>query len=89
MCRTVMWPVVLCAQVLGKLFGSKSEEVTGEWRKVYNEELRDLCSSLNVIWVAKSRSLRWVGHVACVGRRVMHTECWWGNPNEITCETGT
>jgi len=48
-------------------FGPKRNEVTGEWRKLH-EELNDLYSP-DIVRVIKSRSLRWVGHVACVGER--------------------
>jgi len=37
------------------------------WRRMHNEELQNLHSSPNIIWVIKSRGLRWAGHVACVG----------------------
>ena len=43
--------------------------VTGEWRKLHNEELHDLNSSPIIVWVIKSRRIRWVGHVARVGER--------------------
>ena len=49
-----------------RIFGPKGEEVTGEWRKLYNEELNDLYSSPNIVWVLKSR-MRWAGHVAHMG----------------------
>jgi hypothetical protein len=45
------------------VFGPKRDEVTGEWRKLHNEELNDLFSSPNVIWVIKSIT-RWAGYVA-------------------------
>jgi len=51
-------------RVLRRVFGSKREEVTGEWRKLHNEELRDLYSLPNIVWVVKSRRMRWAGHVA-------------------------
>jgi len=41
--------------------------VTGEWRRLHNEELNDLYSSLNIVLVIKSRRIRWAGHVARIG----------------------
>jgi hypothetical protein len=43
---------------LRKIFGPKRDEVTAEWRKLYNEELNDLFSSPNIIQVTKSRRMR-------------------------------
>ena len=54
-------------RVLRRVFGSKRDEVTGEWRKVYNEELRVLYSLPNIVRVVKSRRMRWTGHVARMG----------------------
>jgi hypothetical protein len=51
-------------RVLRRVFGPKREEVTGEWRKLHNEELSDLYSLPNIVWVVKSRRMRWAGHVA-------------------------
>jgi hypothetical protein len=48
-------------RVLGKIFGPKRDEVTGEWRKVHNEELHDLYSSSSIIRISKSRRLDWWG----------------------------
>jgi hypothetical protein len=48
-------------------FGPKRDEVTGGWRKLHNEELRDLYSSPSIIRIIKSRRMRWVGHVARMG----------------------
>jgi hypothetical protein len=53
--------------VLRRIFGPKRNEVTGEWRRLHNEELNDLYWSLNIIQVIKSRRMRWAGHVACMG----------------------
>ena len=54
-------------KVLWRIFGSKRYEVTGEWRKLHNEELNDLCCSPNIVRVIKSRRMRWVEHVARMG----------------------
>jgi hypothetical protein len=53
--------------VLRRIFGPKRDEVTGEWRRLHNEELNDLYSSPNIIQVIKSRRRRWAGHVARMG----------------------
>jgi hypothetical protein len=55
--------------VLRRIFGPKRDEVTGEWRKLHNEELRDLYSSPSIIRMMKSRRTRWAGHVARMGER--------------------
>jgi hypothetical protein len=47
--------------------GLKRDEVTGAWRKLHNEELHDLYSSPTIVWVIKSRRMRWMGHVAWMG----------------------
>ena len=59
-------------RVLRKVIGPKRDEVTGEWRKLHNEELNDLYSLPNIVRVVKSRRMRWAGHVARMGedRRV-------------------
>ena len=56
-------------RVLRKVFGPKGDEVTGERRKLHNEELSDLYCSLNIVRVIKSRRMRWVGHVARMGEK--------------------
>jgi hypothetical protein len=54
-------------RVLRRIFGPKRNEVTGEWRKLHNEEFRDLYSSPSIIPIIKSRRMRWAGHVARMG----------------------
>ena len=49
------------------IFGPKRDEVTGEWRKLCNEELKGLYSSPNIVLVIKSRRMRWAGYVARMG----------------------
>jgi hypothetical protein len=51
------------------MFGPKRDEVTGGWRKLHNEELRDLYSSPSIIRIIKSRRMRWAGHVARMGEK--------------------
>jgi len=53
--------------VLRRIFGPRREEVTGEWRRLHNEELNDMYSSPNIVWVIKLRRMRWAGHVARMG----------------------
>jgi hypothetical protein len=54
-------------RVLRRIFGPKKDEVTGDWRRLHNEELNDLYSLPNIVLVVKSRRMRWVGHVARMG----------------------
>jgi hypothetical protein len=56
-------------RVLRRIFGPKRDEGTGEWRRLHNEELNDLYSSSNIIWVIKSRRMRWAGPVAHMGEK--------------------
>jgi len=57
-------------RVLRKVFGPKRDEVTGEWRKLHNEELNYLYSLPNIVRVVKSRRMRWAGHVARMGEDI-------------------
>ena len=59
-------------RVLRRVFWPKKDEVTGEWRKLYNEELRELYSLPNIVRVVKSRRMRWAGHVARMEGRGVH-----------------
>jgi hypothetical protein len=69
-------------RVLRRIFMSKRDKVTGEWRKLYNEELNDLYSSPNIVQVIKLRRMRWVEHVAWMERREACIGFWWGNLRE-------
>ena len=51
------------------VFGHKRDEVTGEWRKLHNQELSDVYSLPNIVRVVKSRRIRWAGHVARMGEK--------------------
>jgi len=55
--------------VLRRLFGPKGDEVTGEWRKLHNEELNDLYLSLSIVRLMKSKRMRWDVHAARMGER--------------------
>ena len=68
--------------VLRRIFGRRREEVTGEWRRLHNEELNDLYSLPNIVRVIKSRRMRWAGHVARMVEERGCIGCWWGNQRE-------
>jgi hypothetical protein len=55
------------SMVLRRIFGPRRDEVTGEWRRLHNEELNDVYSSPNIVWVIKASRMRWAGHVARMG----------------------
>jgi hypothetical protein len=56
-------------KVLRRIFGRKSDEVAGEWRKLHNKELHDLYSSPSIIRIIKLWRMRWAGHVARMGEK--------------------
>ena len=66
-------------RVLKRIFGPRRDEVTGEWRKLQNEELKDLYYSPCIVRVIKSRRMRWAGHVAHMGRGKAYAGFWCGN----------
>jgi hypothetical protein len=63
-------------RVLRRIFGPKRDEVTGEWRKLHNEELHNLCSSTDIIRQIKSRRMKWAGHVARMGKERKVYKVW-------------
>ena len=66
--REERWLRVFENRVLRRVFGPKRDEVTGEWRKLYNDELRNLYSLPSIVRVVKSRRMRCAGHVARMGQ---------------------
>jgi hypothetical protein len=73
---------VLANSVLERIFGSKRDEVTGGRGELRNEELHSFYSSPIIIRLTKSKSMRWAGHVARMGRRGMHIRYWWESHEE-------
>ena len=70
MCNAFYWERRLRVfenRMLRRVFGPRRDEVTGEWRKLHNEELSDLYSLPNIVRVLKSRRMRWAGHVERMG----------------------
>jgi len=68
--------------VLRRIFGPRRDDVTGEWRRLHNEELNDLYSSRNIVWVIISRRMRWAGHVARMGEDRRFIVSWWRKRRE-------
>ena len=68
--------------VLRRIFGRRKEAVTGEWRRLHNEEPNELYSSPNIVRVIKSKRMRWAGHVARMGEERGCIGYWWGNRRE-------
>jgi hypothetical protein len=69
-------------RVLRRMFGPKRDEMTGEWRKLHNEELPDLYSSPSIIRIVKSRRMRWAGHVARIWEKRTLIDYWWESQRE-------
>jgi hypothetical protein len=69
-------------RVLRRIFGPKRDKVTGEWRKLHNEELHNLYSSPDIIRQVKSRRMRWAGHIARMGEERKVYRIMVGNPKE-------
>jgi hypothetical protein len=69
-------------RVMRRIFGPKRDEVTGEWRKLHNEELNDLYFSPKIVQAIKSRRMRWAGHVARMEMGGACTGFWWRNLRE-------
>ena len=67
-------------RVLRRIFGPRIDEVTGEWRKLHNDELNNLYCSSNIVRVIKSRRIRLAGHVARMGRGEAYTGFLVGKP---------
>ena len=67
---------------LKRIFGPRMGKVTGEWRRLHNEELNDLYCSPNIVRVIKSRKMRWIGHVARIGEERGVYGSLWGNRRE-------
>jgi hypothetical protein len=70
------------SRVLRETFEAKRDEVRGEWRRLHKEEFYDLYSSPNIIWLFKSRRMRWAEHSARMGAGEVHRGSWWRNPRE-------
>ena len=68
--------------VLRRIFGPRRDEITGECRRLHNEELDDLYTSPNIVRVIKSRRMRWSGHVERMGGEMGCIGSWWGNRRE-------
>jgi hypothetical protein len=69
-------------RVLRRIFGPRRDEVTGDWRKLHNEEVHNLHSSPNIIRMIKSRRMRCAGYVTRMGRRGMYIGYWWESQKE-------
>jgi hypothetical protein len=68
--------------IIPRIFGPKRDEVTGDWRKLLNEELHNLYSSSNIMIMIKPRRMRRAGYLTRMGRRGMHRGYWWERQKE-------
>jgi hypothetical protein len=64
-------------RVLRRIFGPRRDEVTGEWRKLQDEEPLKFYSSPNITRMIKSRMMKWTSHVARTARSRMHVRYWY------------
>jgi hypothetical protein len=64
-------------RMLRRIFGPKRDKVAGGWRKVHNEELHNLYSSLNIVTMIKPKRMRWTGHIARMGEKRNDIGYWW------------
>jgi hypothetical protein len=67
---------------LRRIFGPMRDEMTGGWRKLHNEELHNFYPSPSIIKVMTSRRMRWAGHAARMGQRVIYIGYWWESQKE-------
>jgi hypothetical protein len=74
--------MVFVNRALRRIFWLKRDEVTGEWRKLHNEELNDLYCSPNIVGVIKWRRIRWAGHLERMEREEAYTGFWWEKTRE-------
>jgi hypothetical protein len=73
--------------VLRRIFRSQGNKITGGWRKLHNEELHNLYSLSNIVSVIKLRSLRWAGHIVCMGNIYIKHFAWKNIKEETVWET--
>jgi hypothetical protein len=69
-------------RLLRRIFGQKRNEVTGDWRKLHNDELHNVYSSPNIIRMTKSGRMRWAWNVERMKRKGMHIGYWWESQKE-------
>jgi hypothetical protein len=73
-------------RMLRNIFGPKRDDITAEWRRLHKEELYDPCSSPNIIWMIRSRRMRWEGHVTRVaggGGEKVYIRIWLRDLREV------